>query len=110
MKSGTDPIFQRAENGVCPYFRGRIRYPPSEAFAMRHEVHIHADIPILEGVSRRQIEQAFAPLLEYLDPDGLGDVKSLEQDEPGFNFDAQELILYLPWLPQLLRTFPAPLH
>src|SRR5436190_183883 len=25
---------------------------------MRHEVHVHADIPILEGVSRRQIEQA----------------------------------------------------
>ena len=25
---------------------------------MRHEVHLHADIPILEGVSRRQLEQA----------------------------------------------------
>src|SRR6266850_1254517 len=35
---------------------------------MRHEVHVHADIPILEGVSRRQIEQAFAPLLENLGP------------------------------------------
>ena len=54
---------------------------------MRHEVHLHADIPILEGVSRRQIEQAFAPLLEYLDADGLADVKSLEADEPGFKYD-----------------------
>ena len=50
---------------------------------MRLEVHVHADIPILEGVSKRQLEQAFAPLLEYLDADGLSDVKSLEPDEPG---------------------------
>ncbi|MGH8670028.1 MAG: DUF6806 family protein, partial [Burkholderiales bacterium] len=41
---------------------------------MRLEVHVHADIPILEGVSKRQLEQAFAPLLEYLDADGLSDV------------------------------------
>src|SRR6266704_3428470 len=58
---------------------------------MRHEVHVHADIPILEGVSRRQIEQAFAPLLEYLDADGLGDVKSLEPDEPGIKFDKDKV-------------------
>src|SRR5256885_571016 len=45
---------------------GRILVPPSEVFTMRHEVHLHADIPILEGVSRRQIEQALAPLIEYL--------------------------------------------
>src|SRR3954463_1076712 len=62
---------------------------------MRHEVHLHADIPILEGVSRRQIEQAFAPLLEYLDADGLADVKSLEQDEPGFKYDDKDLILFV---------------
>jgi len=50
---------------------------------MRMEVHLHADIPMLEGVSRKQIEQALAPLLEYLDAEGLADVKSLEQEEPG---------------------------
>src|SRR5216683_3765713 len=105
MKSGTDPIFQRAENGVCPYFRGRIRYPPSEVFAMRHEVHVHADIPILEGVSRRQIEQAFAPLLEYLDADGLGDVKSLEPDEPGIKYEEKELILTVCWTGEIGRSF-----
>src|ERR1043165_1401475 len=59
---------------------------------MRHEVHLHADIPILEGVSRRQIEQALMPLLDYLDADGLADVKSLEPDEPGFKFDEKELL------------------
>ena len=72
---------------------------------MRHEVHLHADIPILEGVSRRQIEQAFAPLLEYLDADGLADVKSLEPDEPGFKFDEKELILYVCWTGEIGRSF-----
>ena len=72
---------------------------------MRHEVHLHADIPILEGVSRRQIEQAFAPLLEYLDADGLSDVKSLEPDEPGFKYDEKELILYVCWTGEIGRSF-----
>ena len=72
---------------------------------MRQEVHVHADIPILEGVSKRQIEQAFAPLLEYLDADGLADVKSLEADEPGIRFDEKELILYACWTGEIGRSF-----
>jgi hypothetical protein len=72
---------------------------------MRHEVHIHADIPVLEGVSKRQLEQAFAPLLEYLDADSLTDVKSLEPDEPGLKYDEKELILYLCWTGEVGRSF-----
>jgi hypothetical protein len=72
---------------------------------MRQEVHVHADIPILEGVSKRQIEQAFAPLLEYLDADGLADVNSLEADEPGIRFDEKELILYVCWTGEIGRSF-----
>ena len=72
---------------------------------MRHEVHLHADIPILEGVSRRQIEQAFAPLLEYLDADNLADVKSLEPDEPGVKYDEKELILTVCWTGEVGRSF-----
>ena len=72
---------------------------------MRHEVHLHADIPILEGVSRRQLEQAFAPLLEYLDADGLADVKSLEPDEPGIKYDEKELILSVCWTGEIGRSF-----
>jgi hypothetical protein len=72
---------------------------------MRHEVHLHADIPILEGVSRRQLEQALAPLLEYLDADGLADVKSLEPDEPGLKYDEKELILTLCWTGEIGRSF-----
>src|SRR6476646_5115306 len=74
-----------------------MRPSPPEVFAMRLEVHVHADIPILEGVSKRQLEQAFAPLLEYLDADGLSDVKSLEPDEPGIRYDEKDLLLYLCW-------------
>src|SRR3982751_500390 len=88
-----------------PWILGRIRASPFEVFAMRHEVHLHADIPILEGVSRRQVEQAFVPLTEYLDADGLADVKSLEQDEPGFKFDEKELILYVCWTGEVGRSF-----
>ena len=72
---------------------------------MRLEVHLHADIPILEGVSKRQLEQAFAPLLEYLDADGLSDVKSLEPDEPGIRFDEKDLLLYLCWTGEIGRSF-----
>ena len=72
---------------------------------MRHEVHLHADIPILDGVSRRQLEQAFAPLLEYLDADGLSDVKSLEPDEPGMRYDDKDMILYVCWTGEIGRSF-----
>ena len=72
---------------------------------MRHEVHVHADIPILEGVSKRQIEQAFTPWLEYLDADGLADVKSLEPDEPGLKYDEKELLLTLCWTGEIGRSF-----
>ena len=76
---------------------------------MRMEVHLHADIPILEGVSRKRIEEALAPLLEYLDAEGLADVKSLEQDEPGLRFDDKELMLVLCWTGEIGRSFHAAL-
>ena len=72
---------------------------------MRLEVHVHADIPILEGVSKRQLEQAFAPLLEYLDADGLADVKSLEPDEPGLKYDEKDMLLTLCWTGEIGRSF-----
>jgi hypothetical protein len=72
---------------------------------MRLEVHVHADIPILEGVSRRQLEQAFGPVLEYLDADGLSEVKSLEPDEPGIKYDEKDLMLYVCWTGEIGRSF-----
>ena len=76
---------------------------------MRLEVHVHADIPILEGVSRKQIEQALAPWLEYLDCDTLADVKSLEAEEPGLRFDEKELMLQVCWTGEIGRSFHAAL-
>ncbi len=72
---------------------------------MRHEVHVHADVPILEGVSRRQVEQALAPWLEYLDADGIADVKSVEPDEPGIKYDEKELLLTMCWTGEVGRSF-----
>ena len=72
---------------------------------MRIEVHVHADIPIIEGVSKKQIEQALAPVLQYLDAEGMGDVKSLEPDEPGIKYDEKDLMLYLCWTGEIGRSF-----
>ena len=72
---------------------------------MRLEVHVHADIPILEGVSRKQIEQALSPWLDYLDADSLAEVKSLEPEEPGLRYDDKELILFLCWTGEIGKSF-----
>jgi hypothetical protein len=77
---------------------------------MRLEVHVHADIPILEGVSRKQIEQALAPWLAYLDCDTLADVKSLEPEEPGLRFDEKDLMLLVCWTGEIGRSFHAALE
>src|SRR4029453_4184020 len=82
-----------------------MRPSPPEVFTMRLEVHVHADIPILEGVSKRQLEQAFGPLLENLAPHGPGDRKSLEPDEPAIRYDEKELILYVCWTGEIGRSF-----
>jgi hypothetical protein len=44
-------------------------------------------------------------LLEYLDADGLGDLKSLEPDEPGIKYDDKELILTVCWTGEIGRSF-----
>ena len=72
---------------------------------MRLEVHLHADIPMLEGVSKKQIEQALAPLLDYLDAEGMADVKSLEPDEPGLRYDDKELMFLMCWTGEVGRSF-----
>jgi hypothetical protein len=72
---------------------------------MRMEVHVHADIPILEGVSRKQLDQALLPLLEYLDVDSMAEVKSLESDEPGIKYDDKDLLLFICWTGEIGRSF-----
>jgi uncharacterized protein DUF6806 len=82
---------------------------PGEA-AMRMEVHVHADIPILEGVSKKQIEQALTPWLDYLDAESLTDAKSVEPEEPGLRFDDKELMLFVCWTGEIGRSFHAALE
>lgn len=72
---------------------------------MRMEVHVHADIPILEGVSRKQLESALAPWLEYLDAESMDDAKSLEPEEPGIEYDEPNRMLYLCWTGEIGRSF-----
>jgi len=72
---------------------------------MRQEVHVHAEIPILEGVSRKQLEQALEPWLGYLDAENMSDVKSLEPNEPGIQYDDKELLLRLCWTGEIGRSF-----
>ena len=72
---------------------------------MRLEVHLHADVPMLEGVSKKQIEHALAPLLDYLDAEGMADVKSVEPDEPGLRYDDKELMLLMCWTGEVGRSF-----
>jgi len=77
---------------------------------MRMEVHVHADIPILEGVSKKQIEQALTPWLDYLDAESLADAKSIEPEEPGLRFDDKELMLLVCWTGEIGRSFHAALE
>ena len=44
-------------------------------------------------------------MLEYLDADGLADLKSLEPDEPGIKFDEKELLLTVCWTGEIGRSF-----
>jgi len=50
------------------------------------------------------------PLLDYLDADGLADVKSLEPDEPGFKYDDKELIFTVCWTGEVGRSFDGALE
>ena len=76
---------------------------------MRMEVHVHADIPILEGVSRKQLDLALMPLLEYLDVESMSEVKSLEADEPGIKYDDKDLLLFICWPGEIGRSCHAAL-
>ena len=50
------------------------------------------------------------PLLDYLDADGMADVKSLEPDEPGFKYDEKDLLLTVCWTGEIGRSFDGALE
>lgn len=57
---------------------------------MRLEVHLHGYIELCEGVSRRQVENALRPLFDYLDVENMGEVRSLEDNQPGFVYHQRD--------------------
>lgn len=72
---------------------------------MRMEVHVHGYIELVEGVSKRQVEGALRPLLEYLDVERLNEVQSLEPDQPGFAFSDRNYSLEICCTLEVGRNF-----
>ncbi len=72
---------------------------------MRTEVHVHGSIFLCKGVRLKQVEQALKPWLEYLDVETLADAHSLEREEPGIVFDAQERSINVCWTGEVGRNF-----
>ena len=73
--------------------------------AMRTEVHVHGSIFLCKGVRLKQVEQALRPWLAYLDVETLADAHSLEREEPGIVFDAQDRTLNICWTGEVGRNF-----
>ncbi len=57
---------------------------------MRLEVHLHAHLELCEGVSRKQVEVALRPLFDYLDVDNMGEIESLEENQPGIVYHQRD--------------------
>lgn len=72
---------------------------------MRLETHVHGYIELVEGVSKRQVEGALRPLLEYLDVEHLSELKSLEPDQPGFAFNDRNYTLEMCCTLEIGRNF-----
>ena len=62
---------------------------------MRLEVHLHALLELCEGVSRKQVETALRPLFDYLDVDNMGEIESLEENQPGIVYHQRDFSLEL---------------
>ena len=72
---------------------------------MRMEVHVHGYLELVEGVSKRQVEGALRPLLNYLDVEHLTELKSLEPDQPGFQFSDRNYALEMCCTLEVGRNF-----
>jgi hypothetical protein len=62
---------------------------------MRLEVHLHAHLELCEGISRKQVEVALRPLFDYLDVDHMGEIESLEENQPGIVYHQRDFSLEL---------------
>lgn len=62
-----------------------------------YEIHVHGDVPVKPGLTRKQVEEALKPLWKYAGAKSLDDAPSLFEEEPGITFDAQKRVLSLCW-------------
>lgn len=72
---------------------------------MRIEVHLHGYIPLCEGVSRRQVETAMRPLFDYLDVENMGEVRSLEENQPGIVYHQRDFSVEMCCTLEVGRSF-----
>jgi hypothetical protein len=62
------------------------------------EIHVHGEVPLRNGVSYAQLQEALKPLWTYAGAKSLADgAESAYEEEPGIKFDAQERLLTMCW-------------
>ena len=62
------------------------------------EIHVHGDVPLRNGVTYAQLQEALKPLWTYAGAKSLADgAESAYEEEPGIKFDAQEHLLTMCW-------------
>ena len=62
------------------------------------EIHVHGDVPMRNGVTYAQIQDALKPLWTYAGAKSLADgAESAYEEEPGIKFDASEHLLTMCW-------------
>jgi uncharacterized protein (DUF2267 family) len=62
------------------------------------EIHVHGDVPLRNGVTYAQLQEALKPLWTYAGAKSLADgAESAYEEEPGIKFDAQERLLTMCW-------------
>ena len=74
-------------------------------YRMRTEVHVHGTVPLRSGVTLSQLEAAMQPWLDYLDVEGIDELKSVHRDEPGIVFDPRRRLLEVCWTGDVGRNF-----
>lgn len=72
---------------------------------MRLEVHLHGYVELCEGIARRQVEVALRPLFDYLDVEHMGEVRSLEENQPGIVYHPREFGLEICCTLEVGRSF-----
>jgi len=72
---------------------------------MRIEVHVHGSIHLCKGVTLAQVENALRKWLDYLDVEHIAEAHSLEQSEPGIEFDRASRVLDICWTGEVGRSF-----